>query len=233
MEVNLSVGNVLRSNGANESLSGLPNFDYFSLKYLILWQNVERPIQRAMSGNPAPAELRRAMHSFRIARSFAGIADETKAMSVIQALKGVGKSGATSVEELASIFEKKFDHRNVSAASKLLWMRHRTPFLIYDRNARVALGQLAGTRADVDYAGFESAWRAEYSKSALRVAEASGRLLQLDRYFSHLDEGLDELVNQTWFHERVFDNYLWDMGGRLISAKVGSRRNASPDFTGS
>ena len=208
----------------------LPGFDHFALRYLSLWEGSEKAIHASMSGgNPSPDGLRRAMHGFRIARSFSGIGNAQARTRVLRYISSAGKDGRRSVNKLTNSFrsDHDFGKENLSAASKLLWLSHREPFLIYDANAVVALEELwlreKGTKIKIgrDYGKFEDVWRSEYAKVEREVVDASNRLNSLLPYFDHClkEDSLRELTERKWFRERVFDNYLWFLGGQMLAKR--------------
>lgn len=208
-----------------------PGFDYFALHYLRLWEGREEGLHNDLSNeNPTPDALTRAMHGFRIARSFKGIGDPERRMRVIEHIKDVGNDGANSVTKLTCLFGDEFGRENLSAASKLLWLRHRSPFLIYDRNAVVALTMMSPkAKIDRNYGEFEAVWRSEFGKREKEVVAAAHRLTGLLPYFDHVydERALHSLGSSQWFHERVFDVYLWHLGGKVLAEKklgVASRK---------
>src|SRR5690606_16735374 len=102
-------------------LKKTPGFDYFALRYLQQWEGVEKGIHTMMSApNPAPDAVTKAMHGFRIARSFGGIGDESIRRFVLAEIEAAGNEGHGSVARLAGVFQGKFHKDNLSAASKLL-----------------------------------------------------------------------------------------------------------------
>lgn len=196
------------------------SYEYAALRYLQLWEQSERSIHALMSKEPTTAALRKAMHYFRVSRSFRGIAEDAVARSVLSALKDASKEAEASspenaVSTLASRFAADFEQTNLSAASKLLWFTHRRPYVILDARASSALSSLGHKFSKRDYAGYSAAWRQEYRKHKDAVAEAVGQLRSLQPFFSawHASEAsIDRLARSPWFRERVFDLYLWQRG---------------------
>lgn len=196
-------------------------FYFHALRYLTLWLGVEQQIHQDVSGrDPSLEGLKRAMGHFRIARSFKGIADSKNRAFVLDHVLKAGNDGPASVELLTVRLQKKFKKLNQSAASKLLWMRHPKPFLIYDRNARVALRSLGAASFD-DYAAFEVEWRRQFRRVSEDVKVACIALPNLQPWVAPQVDArqLQALSNESWFRERVFDNYLWTEGGRILSQK--------------
>ena len=86
----------------------------------------------------------------------------------------------------------------LSATTKLLWLKHRGPVIIYDSQVRAALGVRAG-----DYPAYVRRWRALYSRHAVGIRSAASRIRI---------PGVP--AEREWFRKRVFDLYLWAQGGR-------------------
>ena len=82
----------------------------------------------------------------------------------------------------------------LSLSSKVLWFVYRSPVIIYDKLARVALESPTG-----DYRSYERSWNARFDRMEQEIAVASA---------PHSSE--------RWFHERVFDIYLWHIGQEKI-----------------
>lgn len=66
------------------------------------------------------------------------------------------------------------------------------------------------------YAEYCQSWRKEYGLHKNDVQNASAKLVQMHSFFPawHADsKSMATLFRQPWFLERVFDIYLWEMGG--------------------
>ena len=199
-------------------------FQYCALKYLLLWERAEHSLHEAIKENPSSDDLRRAMRHFGVARNFKDISDNANADSVITALKDVGTDAALSpnekVERLAAAFKVRFNHSNLSAASKLLWLRYRHPHIIFDARANSAL-KLLNPEFDGrnrDYAEYASAWRTEFNKCHPEVCSAVEQLSGLQPSLQpFMPAGYESTKSidprEFWFVERVFDIYLWELGG--------------------
>ena len=110
-----------------------PPYEFCAHKFLDLWRT-EEPLHKAMSGTPSARQVRDALKHFRVARTFKGLSDEV-AEKISQDLVEVSDSEgiySDKVTSLARRFKKNFGQLNLSAASKLLWLRKRRPYLIYD-----------------------------------------------------------------------------------------------------
>jgi hypothetical protein len=120
------------------------------------------------------------------------------------------------VEALAKEFQKKFNRFNLVAASKLLWLSCRDPFIICDKRAVRALKRnLRHNFRAQSYPEYCCAWREEYSKREVAIGTAISRLAAVGQFipeWKELGDDLPSLSNEPWFRERVFDHYLWGLG---------------------
>jgi hypothetical protein len=105
----------------------------------------------------------------------------------------------------------------LSLSTKLLWLKHRDPFIIYDSRASKALGVTSS-----DYRDFTKKWEVGFLEHQSSIVAISGRLAELLQsglvsYFLPVTDNLEHeavrLCSQTWYHRRVFDIYLWHLGG--------------------
>ena len=93
----------------------------------------------------------------------------------------------------------------LSAATKFLWLLQRDPVIIYDSQARRALGAPVG-----DYDRYVSLWRSGYRENQQEIREACDALPQrsTDRIPFNRGEAPE------WFRQRVYDIYLWLAGSK-------------------
>ena len=197
---------------------GKPPFEYCAARFLDQWERKERPLHVALSGNPSSDAVRKALASFQVARGFAGLSG--KAASVVAALLDASnqldeQNVVTRVDMLADRFEKDFGTRNLSAASKLLWLRCRSPVLIFDARAVNALGRLRHELKGSSYHTFYHAWRREYDSRQTELEYAIHALegikpFTASWYRSSVTFRAD--IRARWFSERTFDLFLWELG---------------------
>jgi hypothetical protein len=137
----LSFQNIWRSTLDSRHMADFRHsFQYYALRYLLLWEQAERVIFERLSATNTTDALRKAMHHFRISRSFSGIADDARATLIIRATEDANsRNPAENVQALAQRFKDDFKSFNLSAASKLLWWKHKSPYVIYDSQAVVTL----------------------------------------------------------------------------------------------
>lgn len=214
----------------------------FAAQYIDDWrQGDSRFVRGLRRGNKRPDRLRclrEAAGYYRVARNFElkydGLKkddpkyDEFRLGKVLDALDAldqlepitserVDESVESLVKQLVKQLEDDYKFTATSASSKFLWIRrHPCPVVIYDKRARTALSRLgAGKLTEHDYVGFRKAWREEFGKRKDAIICACNGLARLDDFAPTTEDGdeLDSVVKADWFHERVFDKFLWWNGG--------------------
>lgn len=189
---------------------------YYAMRYLLLWEQSERPISRMLAASWLPESLRKAMHHFRISRSFTGIGDHLAAKTVLTAVHAAdGPDPASNVHALAESFRRDFGSFNLSAASKLLWWKHRHPYLIYDARAVAALKRFGYRLTSRDYAEYAKSWLSAYLDMEREVDDAAASLVGLHPFLEAwhpASDSISRLASEKWFKERVFDMALWEHG---------------------
>jgi hypothetical protein len=195
-------------------------FEYCALRFLLQWEQRERTLHEQISGNPTLQQVRSALRYFQVARTFAGLGTDQAAEAVTNALQQVdsdsGLSPEAKVTALASRFRERFNQFNVSAASKLFWLKHKLPYVIYDSRAVNALRDLGCAFENANYIQYCGCWREQYGQHEKAIKKAASRLHEVRGFLPlwHRSEAeLTALASQPWFLERVFDIYLWEMGG--------------------
>jgi hypothetical protein len=201
-------------------------FEYCAFRYLELWERDEKSLHRDMQGTPSSDQIRRVLKHYRVARNFKGLTDEgAKQISdyLLEASDGEG-TYSDRVMSLAGLFKKKFGQFNLSAASKLLWLRNTGSYLIFDKRAADGLRRL-GNKID-DYKSYCHAWQGEYEKRCSEITLAAHGLVNLPRRYTRdpslTDDQLTELVRKDWFIARVFNTRI-----QLGSATERSLKNTS------
>jgi len=172
-----------------------------------------------MKRDPSPEALRTSLRLFRVTRTFTGIRDEQKLILILNALQRFSRNGISSpvknVTSLAEQFRADFGRYNLSAASKLLWLTFRSPYIIYDARAVAALKLLKPGFKNKDYAEYYAAWKTAFTEHESAVMRAAQRVPKLHPFFVTWREtqaSLTPISKQRWFLERIFDNYLWELG---------------------
>jgi hypothetical protein len=196
-------------------------FEYCALRFLIQWEQRERTLHDRIAGNPSLGDIRSALRYFQVARTFKGLKSDEAAQAVADAfLQTDGQSlilPEQKVMTLASRFKDKFNRFNLSASSKLFWLRHKEPYVIFDARAVSALKDLGSTFGNANYSEYCKSWRDQYSRCQAAIKTAASRLPEVKAFLSpwhRTKTELRELASQPWFLERVFDIYLWEIGGK-------------------
>lgn len=197
-----------------------PPLEYCALRFLHQWQRRERVLHQQMSDNPSLLQIRSALQYFQVARNFKGLGtDEAAPQAVANAFRQVDGDPRLSPErkvfELASRFEERFDHFNLAAASKLFWLKHRRPYIIYDSRAVKALRDLGCKFENANYTEYCECWRKQYRRRRKQIKQAASRLHVVRKFLPQAatKSQLSDFASHPWFLERVFDIYLWEMGG--------------------
>lgn len=138
---------------------------------------------------------------------------------ILNAVRRFSKYGTSSpvenVTSLAAQFHNDFNKNNLSAASKLLWLTFRSPYIICDRRAVAGLKVLKPTFKNKDYADYFGIWKMTYAEHETDLISAAQQLPKLQPFFGswgETQESLALVAKQRWFLERVFDIYLWELG---------------------
>jgi hypothetical protein len=157
--------------------------------------------------------LQRAAGYFRIARNFPTAFDTAigiqRLMPVLNTLDRYRTQSITRdslcdvIEQLRRELGVPYGGRDfLSAATKLLWLLHRDSVIIFDSQARAALGTPPG-----DFPRYFEQWFEEYERSTgvlTAVCVDARKKMGADA------DALD--MTQEWFRRRVFDTYLWNRG---------------------
>jgi hypothetical protein len=191
-----------------------PSFEYCAFKFLEQWLESEESLFSVISVCPTPESIREALQYFGVSRNFAGVSETEKQKRILQSLLDSINDEALlqpceKVDALADRFRQEFNQRNLSAASKLLWLSKRDPFVIYDSRAVDALGEGYG-----NYSAFSRAWRTQYKLHKSSIEEAVMKLPEASVFLRTRpsQSKLLQIIGETWFRERVFDIYLWERG---------------------
>jgi hypothetical protein len=196
--------------------------EFCALRFLIQWLRREEALFEAISATPTNDDIREALAYFQVSRNFKGLQDEPQKASLIRkALLRVRNSPSLTaeqkVEHLALDLKRYFKQFNLSAATKLLWLSHKRPYVIYDKRAVTALSKKFKHKFSArSYVKYAQAWHTRYAEVGPAINSAV-RELPKGRAFMPkcrlTDESLVRLVTKEWFKERVFDIFLWEVGG--------------------
>jgi hypothetical protein len=203
------------------------NFNYAALYYLNQWLSKDRRFCAALEKLDQPGQLetlKEAAVFYRIARNIRKKDKKDKTadhyrplLEILLRHTSVPQDDPGLIAELNSIEEKIFKEykstkRLISFTSKLMWLRLKRPIVIYDSRARKALGT-----PESNLTAYYAKWRSEFSRHRSEIAKACASLGKVRQYSvdpaAATDPFLKTTADSQWFHERVFDAYLWHKGG--------------------
>ncbi len=206
-----------------EIFQDLYPFGFCAARFLRQWEQYEQAHFNAISKDPSDDDIINAIRYFRVSRNFPGLTEDRRVAGTIRALLFDTRndtalvSPVDKVNHLTTLFGENFDSFNLSAASKLLWLSIRSPIMVYDGRVASALS-IRGGYANVirDYENYTRAWRAEYEAVEVAIEKAiknlpNGRAFM--PYTQLTDAELVAFAEKQWFKERVFDIFLWELGG--------------------
>jgi len=197
-------------------------FDYAALYYLNWWLKYDRCFCEAFEGTDKEEQrqtLVKAAAVYRVARNLR-IENDGKQPRLNRACEIIVKRNRSQFEggslvagiekvrdELCAVYKRK---ELLSLTTKFLWLRFKKPIIIYDRNARQALGTRMG-----DVSEFYCVWNREYARHRAEIGAVCSAHAELSRY--SVDPAIKSpdvasIVHTDWFQERVFDVWLWHDG---------------------
>ncbi|MFC2165394.1 hypothetical protein ACFLT2_10425 [Acidobacteriota bacterium] len=204
-----------------------PNLQYCAQHYLHQWMMKERHLHEALNSEDRETILHGlsdAVRFFIVARNLPRKYDIEIGLRRYEPLLNtfltfIADRSPSSVDFIDHVdqFQRKLSslyggRALISISSKLLWLRYRDPFIIYDSRVRKAIGVRPG-----DYSEFIMTWLSRFQHLESEIAEVCGSLPNLLHYFFPFTSDAEQVVNaicsESWFHRRVFDIYLWHMGG--------------------
>jgi hypothetical protein len=211
-------------------------FEYCSLHYLNLWLKDDRAYCHVLATGDRSeklAILRKAAGTYKVARTLPseleGPDRYEPVLDIIDPLTPAHFEN-NPVEEIRNIsgrISKAYRVRNaLSATTKFLWMKIKQPILVFDSQARNALG----IRDNNDLEGFYGKWREGFKTNEQPIVDACSKLPEMNKYAMNQEvatkEYIREISDQAWFHERVFDIFLWNKGGS-VPKRRGERTDES------
>lgn len=197
------------------------SWEYAALYYLNWWLRHDsryRSALRAADPDKQQWAVQQAAVRYGVARNLPTRCDKERGLERLEPVREVlmdvpaCKVNRTNVAAVVSDFSQrvsaKYDRADVlSLATKFLWLRFRSPVLVYDRNVSASLGYKGR-----DFAEYSRIWRAEYERVAERVNNACVRLPELSDFCfdpSATSGSVAAIAGKRWFKERVFDVCHW------------------------
>lgn len=214
-------------------------FEFCALRYLLQWLRKESSLHANLQADsPNLVHVRQAFRFFQVARNFAGLKEDPKALLVRDKLVSVRMrtdlTRETQVVQLARDYRDDGFQFNLSAASKLLWLSSRQ-YVIYDSRAFDALKASFGHRGQrQDYPAYCASWRRAFENSKSDIQRAALELPKARAFLPGAtppDEKLLPLIKKTWFLGRVSTSICGNSAAqrngpaRLVAAPSGSQRS--------
>ncbi len=199
-------------------------FEYCSLHYLNQWLTNDRNYCLALAGENRGAKLsalKKAGGFYRVARNVPtkydvkiGLERYEPVLDILDHIspKQFEENPVEVILDTEKKISSKYGNRGVlSLTTKFLWLKIKSPILIYDSQARLAVGSKSG-----NLESYYQTWLRDFDKHECEIRSACSKLSSLSLYAVDQSiatkEYIDEVSAQRWFHERVFDIYLWNKG---------------------
>ncbi len=205
-----------------------PYFEFCAIHYLEQWFCTEQALHLSLRGKNLASKLDAIADSarlFGVARNLPRQFDTEIGMSRYEPLLAVvnefeakeidGKSVLSVVEDFRSTLSARYGGRDVlSLSTKILWLLHRDPIIIYDSRVRSALNAPEG-----DYPAYVEHWLSKYDVHAASIHTVCTAVPEFYRYIRCGPRISMELARvaceEEWFRKRVLDIYLWHQGGSV------------------
>lgn len=164
-------------------------------------------IRQMLANGDARDAIRKIAGAYRVARNFPRRYDELLGIPryepVVRALAAyppnIGINPINAVLRLTFDLQQIYHREVLSASSKFLWFAWDREIIIYDSQALATLQKRSPNLQAKDYPAYCTSWKALFSECSNEIAIECAR------------QGAS---NERWFHERVFDWYLWRSGKR-------------------
>jgi len=205
---------------------GKQTIEYCSLQYMNLWIKNDALCVKALSEpdeNEKLLALKKAAKFYSVARNLPLKYEEEKKLKryepVMRILDKVStreiqKNTVEYIHQIEREISEAYGNRGVlSLTTKFLWLKEKSPVIIYDSQVKKALKVKKVDTLEAFY----NEWHNEFEKQKNNIKEACSNLASLHKYVhtenNQIYKGeIEKLTAQTWFHWRVFDTYLWNKG---------------------
>jgi hypothetical protein len=198
------------------------NFYYAAYSYLDEWMSQDSQFHKALafesidkpSLQDGARELVRFATYYGVIRTLKDNGEQPRLRGAYEALQATElPTPATRVNQVLALTENLqacYGSRPLSAATKFLWIRFRSPIIICDSLASEWLWKKCGYRYD-GYESYCEIWAAKYAEYENKIREACAALTDVKKFTlarNMPDEQLSELTSSAWFAARVFDHFL-------------------------
>jgi len=199
-------------------------FEHSANQYAHLWLRSERSFVEALADDDADARLvaiQRAAGYFRIARNLPTAFDIRRGLQRLAPIRDLLQAPSLRLIDAQSLGQvvESFRHQLgalyggkdlLSAATKFLWLLRGDPIIIFDSQARFALGT-----PYANYDAYVDKWREAYTKFADTIQSACDSLPRNRDTEPNLHARSERArigIDHEWFRHRVFDIHLWNVG---------------------
>jgi len=200
-------------------------FKYCALHYLNQWISRDLTFCNALAGRDTEKKLKTladAAAFYKIARNLPKKYEEAEGsqrygpvLKIIESLNPANFQGEgllPSIKKVRDEISGQYGGRDVlSLTTKFLWLKMKSPIIIYDSQARAALRAAPG---EIDE--YYSLWHEKFSGHEQQIRDACASLQDVHEYTENpaiaTRQYIAETAVQPWFRERVFDAYLWHLG---------------------
>ena len=200
------------------------SLEHCSLHYLNQWISHDSRYCHALKfGSPAEklVAISDATAFYRITRNLPLSGDVNKGLPRFKPLLDVlekvrhddfNSNPASGIRKVEAAIQNHYGTQSkVSLATKVLWLKLKRPIILYDSQARTAIGTRPG-----DLEGFYKQWKAEFQSLAVEIAGVCRKLETMGSYSVNAKLATPQFIRKVasteWFRERVFDIYLWNRG---------------------
>jgi len=204
-------------------------FKYYALHYLNLWVSQDKPCCEALGGSDRSKKLEtlaKAARAYSIARTLPTRYDVGKGLprygpvlKIIDAENRAdfrGKYLLPSIRKVRKKISTKYGgHGGLSLTTKFLWLKMKSPIIVYDSRAREALHAAPG-----DIEEYYKLWHEEFTRCEQEIRDACASLHRVHEYTKIPEmptpQDIAKIAAHRWFRERVFDAYLWRIGAPKV-----------------
>ena len=200
-------------------------FEYYSLNYLNQWLRHDKLCYEILNdiveGDKLDT-LKKAAGHYKVARSLT-LNDEKKAdtnryQPVLDQLNDISHQDLKEnvvgyTNRIVGNLEDAYGKKLLSATTKFLWLKFRSPNYMYDSQAFDTLRERSKALKVRDLEAFRQAWDLSYNECEADIKQACKKLIDVRLYaFDPIieDEYFEKIVQEEWFYHRVHDLYLQD-----------------------
>lgn len=213
---------------SNVLMSQDPALEYCSLQYLNFWLEYESSFSDSLNHDTGQSKdrlktIRHAATYFRVARNISarssGLQGDERYQPILDVLADVNPIQFTQhvPDQILAVHERlrqALGKNVLSLTTKFLWLKLKSPIVVFDSQARRALKVREGSPEI--YIEYYDKWQSLFQQKRPAIAFACSLLPNLGRFTARpgvaTPDYLQSLVSQQWFHERVLDVYLWNVG---------------------